>query len=600
MNKFFRRIVFLLVILSSVNFSAFSSETYSLQLSDTLEIPFFDDFSYCTDFPDENLWVNKGTNISTNLPKNPPSIGALVFDALDTDKKFYKSASYGSVCAGDTVETKPINLYYPNEKSVYLSFYYQGGGYGDRPESTDSLCLDFYSPLDDKWTTVKRYEGAQYNFFKQEIINISERKFLQKGFRFRFRNYFSLGSSLQPDLVSNCDFWMVDYVKLDKNRNEADSVYNDVSLTALPVLKVGDYQSVPWQHYKFNPEPVTPQYTINYRNNDDKARLLDSINLTLTHDGVDDKFALGTFNMPGYMDFVNTNLEFLYNFDSKLDSSANYEVTVKLVSDVTSMDFAGNNQITVGKEFYNYYAYDDGTAEAAYGLHGEGSTGGFCAVRFVTLKPDKLNGVNMYFCPVFNDAQAGFFNLKVWNCVNGLPSTEIYSKDNVAVPKDKTNQFVFVPFDELIQVTDTFFIGWEKLYPQILALGFDKNTAVPNNKFYNLGGTWKKSSESGQIMIRPTFGYLKTPVNEVVDNNKTVKKTVKIFPNPASDYITLQLSCADCVKIPIDIYSIDGRKVKSLIINSQTTEIDVSDLPAGMYLVVSGKIYCREKLLIVR
>ncbi len=600
MNKIIRRILLLLVSWMSIPCYVYSSQSYSLQSSDTLELPFFDDFSYLTEFPADTLWVNNGTDISVNLSNNPPSIGVLVFDALDADKKFYKGADYGAVCSGDTVESLPINLYYPGDKSIYLSYYFQAGGLGDRPESNDSLCLDFYSPLDDNWTTVKTYSGKLQKDFKQEIINISERKYLQKGFRFRFRNYFSLGSSLQPDLVSNCDFWLLDYVKLDKNRNEADTVYNDVSLTTNPIVKVKDYQSVPWRHYLSASDDAKVSYIINYRNNDSKARLLDSVNLILSHDEKTEKFALGTYNMPSYMDFSNTNENFLYTFDSKSDTMSNYDITVKLVSDVTSLDFADNNEVTISKEFRNYYSYDDGTAEAAYGLHGEGSLGGFGAVRFITLSPDKLNGVWIYFCPVFNNQQADYFNIKVWSCLNGLPSTEIYSKNDVAVPKDKTSKFVFFPFDELIQVTDTFFVGWEKLSTSILALGFDKNTTSPNYKYFNLGGTWKTSSEKGQIMIRPNFGFLQTPNNEMITPEIIAEHKLKIYPNPAKEYVTLELTDYKGNDIEINIYSITGKKYKTLSVNQSTTEIDVSDLAPGMYLLISNKLACREKLLIVR
>ena len=421
------------------------------------------------------------------------------------------------------------------------------------------------------------------------MINITEKEYLQKGFKFRFRNYFSLGSESQKDLVGDCDFWFVDYVKLDRNRMESDTVYSDVSLTGDPVIKFGDYTSVPWKHYQNDTRKMPLSYSVFYRNNDKKARLLDSINLSLNGE----EFALGSYNMPSYMDFENHNKDFNYVFSSKSDTVMDCEITVKLVSDVTKKDFTGNNEVSVKKTFLNYYAYDDGTAEAAYGLYGEGSQGGLAAVRFVTLIPDVLRGVYMYFCPVFRDAQANYFNIKVFNCKNGKPLVEIYSQNNVAVPKNETEKFVFFEFDNPVQIADTFFIGWEKLSKDIIAVGFDKNTESPNNKFFNLNGEWKTSKEKGQIMLRPAFGMLSTALTDITPQNGS---KIQIYPNPASDMLYIETDNSECKRI--NIYNLNGQKVKSTLLQGGFDEINVSDLKNGMYIIDFEGINIRKKLLI--
>jgi hypothetical protein len=563
----------------------FASEISAAE-ADTLELPFFDDFSYTGDFPADSLWKNSGGSLSRYMGKNPPSIGVLVLDALNAAKQVYPEGYYGSSACGDTVESRPVNLYFPSNKTVYLSFYFQAGGNGDIPEKQDSLCLDFYSPSEKNWFNIKLYSSSPKNTFQQEMINISDEKFLQKGFRFRFRNYFSLGSMTQKDLVGNCDFWLIDYVKLDCNRTDRDTVYNDVSLTADPVVKFGEYTSVPWKHYLENPEKEKLTYSIFYRNNDKKARLLDSINLFLNGE----KFALGSFNMPSYMDFENHNKDFSYVFRSESDTVSETEISVSLVSDVTAKDFLGNNSVTVKKEFRDCYAYDDGTSEAAYGLYGEGSQGGFAAVRFSPLMPDKLKGVYMYFCPVFRDAQADYFNLKVFNCKNGMPLTEIYSQNSVKVPKNETEKFVFIPFDNPVMITDTFFIGWEKLSKEILAVGFDKNTETPNNKFYNLNGVWKLSKEKGQIMLRPAFGVLSTETGDLKIADK-----IKIYPNPAETFLKIE-GLPSGVK-RVNFYNLNAQKVKSALLNTDEAVISIENLKTGMYILDFEGLNIRKKII---
>lgn len=568
---------------------------------DMLELPFFDDFSYIKAAPDETLWASHGATVCYDLPKNPPSTGAMLLDALDGSGRFYPNARYGSTTAADTVESLPINLKYPGEKSIWLSFYYQCGGFGDRPEKGDSLVLDFYSPPERKWQSIKVYEGGKSNQFEQEMINIIDEKYLQQGFRFRFRNYISLGSSLSPDLVSNCDHWLIDYVSLDVNRYEGDTVYKDVSLTNTPIIRVGDYQQVPWRHYVNSKKHDPVNYTIHYRNNDSRARLLDSINLYLAHDGVTEQYALGTFNMPSYMDFENKNENFAYTFTSDSDTAATYNVTVKLVSDATMNDYAANNSVTVEKTFSNCYALDDGTAEAAYGLHGEGSDGAMIAIKFNTYIPDKLRGVYMYFCPVYNNQQADNFDLKVWACQDGLPVSEIATKANVPVPKDSTGCFIYIPFDQPVEVSDTFFVGWQKNETSIIAVGFDRNTSTPNHKYFNIGGDWKLSKERGQIMIRPVFGDVKTAVSELEPDGRLLSKKLRIYPNPATDYITVETGTDSGKPLSLMIVNArSGQVVKTIRNVEDGGTVYLDDIAAGAYIVVSPTTGASAKLLITK
>ena len=564
-----------------------------------LQLPFFDDFSDISTKPNPALWKNYGATVSTNLPNLPPSTGALMLDALDTIGNFYQSAQYGTTTAADTIESLPINLYYPDDNSIWLSYFYQRGGLGDRPEDADSLILDFYSPINDEWTPIKKYNGGKCTPFAQEMINIKEKIYLQEGFKFRFRNYISLGSSLAPDLVSNCDYWFIDYITLNKNRNNTDTVYNDVTLTNTPILKIGDYQQVPWQHYTSG-KHENISYIINYRNNDRKARLLDSINLYLTHNGNTEKFELGTFNMPAYMDFENTNANLPYTIEQQDETSASISMKVHLVSDQNHKDYAANNTVTITKTLSDCYALDDGTAEAAYGLHGEGSDGAKVAIRFCPVAPGTINGVYMYFCPVYKNQQADNFNLKIWNCNNGLPLSEIFSLDNVVVPKDNTGKFVFIPFDETVEVRDTFFVGWQKNSTSIIAVGFDRNTSTPNEKYFNIGNVWKKSNEIGQIMIRPSFGDIQTATNDI-ESPKPQKATFNVYPNPASSNITIETSTY--YNQPIKILIIDastGRIVKTIPNAGNICNTDISDLATGIYIITSPQLGATTKILITK
>lgn len=557
------------------------------QTDDPIALPFFDDFSYTADVPDQSLWDNSGVRISNTLPDSPPSIGVAVFDALDGNGNFYPSQYGVNYANADTLTSKPLDLYYPGDNTIYLSFFYQAGGFGDVPEPDDVLMLDFYSPEDDEWTTVETISGGKKQNFKQMIIPITQKCYLQKGFKFRFRNNFSLGSSKQADLVSNCDFWLVDYIKLDKLRNAIDTVYQDIALTNCPEIKFSGYMNVPWRHYTKAKNDIKVSYSIFYRNNDNQPRMLDSIKLMLNANGGSDTLMLGSYNLPSYWSFSESK-EFKYTFKSDNEVSVDYLAGIKLVSDVSTEDFAPNNIYFSPKTFADYYARDDGSAEAGYGLHGEGSTGGMVAVKYHTFVNDNINGVYIYFNQTFNDRQADFFNLKIWDYRDGLPGNELYTGYNLALPKDKCGEFVFFPLDHGVAVSDTFFIGWQKVQNEILNVGFDKSTSGAPFNYYNINGQWKRSTEKGQIMIRPAFGSSSTPVDDF-DADFQLDNNISIYPNPAKDYI--RISGLD-INQPLRavIRSVSGAIVMQTVLQNNDCSIDVSSLLPGTYFItIEGK-----------
>ena len=121
----------------------------ALKSTDTLDLPFFDDFVKQQIYPDNALWIDNYAYVNATLGYNPPSIGVVSLDAVDETGAVYSNANTTSFI-GDYLTSKPIklNIGAPDDSTIYLSFLYQSGGYGDVPEKKDSLVLEFYSPID--------------------------------------------------------------------------------------------------------------------------------------------------------------------------------------------------------------------------------------------------------------------------------------------------------------------------------------------------------------------------------------------------------------------------------------------------------------------
>jgi Secretion system C-terminal sorting domain len=70
-----------------------------------------------------------------------------------------------------------------------------------------------------------------------------------------------------------------------------------------------------------------------------------------------------------------------------------------------------------------------------------------------------------------------------------------------------------------------------------------------------------------------------TPTKEVSKNNASVK----IFPNPATDYFSIQ-DDYDAVDRVV-VYNMIGRVMKNYVVNSTTTKYTLNDLPEGLYII---------------
>ncbi|MBP5473444.1 MAG: hypothetical protein J6X92_01635, partial [Bacteroidales bacterium] len=175
---------------------ALSEQTVATKgTSDTISLPFIDDFSYSRVYPDSRLWIDNYVFINNTFSINQPTVGVATFDILNENGKIYSNISaYGF--EADRLTSSPIDLNYTASDSIMLSFFYEAGGLGDKPEINDNLVLQFYSPSNNRWEQVWSNESVSFDGFKPVVIAITEAKYLQKGFQFRFINYGSLNGNL--------------------------------------------------------------------------------------------------------------------------------------------------------------------------------------------------------------------------------------------------------------------------------------------------------------------------------------------------------------------------------------------------------------------
>ena len=554
--------------------------------SDTLELPFFDDFSGQSVFPDINRWLDDFVFINNTYSDQQITAGIATFDALDNSGRLYETATTTGFIA-DQLTSYPVNINYPASADIWLSFLYQAGGLGDSPEPKDSLTLQFLAPEENQWHSVWKVDGNTDQLFKQVIIRIEDPRFLKKGFQFRFINYASLSPNLNdPSMVGNCDQWNVDYVLLDKNRNAGDTIYADVAfrLPLRSLLKT--YEAMPWKQYReIELQEMGSSILVHYRNNDTITRnvtrdfeILDVNKNSLVH-----IFSAGASNISP-LTSVDYDANLVYNFNTDNNDSAVFRITSILKTD--EFDPKGNDTLVYFQIFKNYFAFDDGSSEAGYGINGLGSRNAMFAYRFVSYIPDTLRAINICFNDSYLDANKREFDLVVWDDNNGVPGNILFTLEQIMVEQGVSiNGFYTYKIPEEVIINNVFYVGWRQRSESFLNAGFDVNTPNSGRQFYWLNGEWQQSQKQGSVMIRPVIGYplIVTSVNDIIYRNKNL---IKIWPNPASDYITVDAGELMMSGVPyITIMDLYGRE---LIKVRLTERIDISSLPAGVYIVIAS------------
>jgi hypothetical protein len=555
---------------------------------DTLQLPFVDDFSGGGIYPDTCKWTDSAVFVNDDFPVNPPSIGVSTFDGLNRYGEQYNSSltSYGPA---DSLTSKPIDLNFPNDTTVWLSFFYQPQGLGTNMQARDSLVLELFGS-DNQWHRVWSKTGSSSGPFTQKMYNVRDALYLFNGFRFRFINYASLYGMI--------DQWNLDYVRLDTGRSATDTlITNDVAFVKRGLSLLKNYQSVPYAHYK-NHEAIAMDTTksVVLRNLDTVA-----VNPEHTMDFLLDNFSSYYTNGPTTVSInASSTSSSTKNFPSQWfpsittqDSLVNYVMHVKTPSDSNT----SNDTLIEKQELFNYYCYDDGTAEAGYGLQ---ATGARIAYKFDLLTPDSLRAVQMRFVHGNFNVNLSLFNIMLWSNLNpNNNGTQILLSQHPQY-EDSINEFHTYVLNNPVAVNGTFYIGWEQLDPSFLNIGLDRNINSNANMFFNTSGSWQNSSIPGSWMIRPVFGKAADLVS--VQYNYPDAKNISVFPNPASDYLVLQNNISTTGKIFYRLTDVVGKIISEGEVKGQ--RLNVSSLPVGLYLINlydnNFRILASEKLIISR
>lgn len=591
----------------------------SYQRSTSLFLPFLDDFHYADrqNFPSVQWWEDSAVFVNQGFPKYPPSIGVATFDGLNKHGYPYDTSplpNLNNSKASDTLTSRGINLFVsstsqtftPND-SIGLSFYYQARGNGEAPEAIDSLILDFYRPLANDWDTRVWSSRGNNNpnqvdtFFKRAFLMLRDTAYFHDGFKFRFRN--------KATNSGNFDHWHLDYVYLNANRDaKADTLYNDVTFGGVPTTFLNDYYAMPWEQYQTSnmsrnnsvklrnsySQPINIYYENKFYNpagNNVYAYSAQANNIPPFRTS-------GYYNNPAFNNPA-AHPTFTYSYPYPMTDSADYLIKHYVYRSGANNDFITLNDTAYQyQRFRNYYALDDGGAEAGYYVLG---VAGQMAVKTVVNVTDTLRAVRIYFDPApLGSASRYYFKIRVY-AGNTLPTSVVYVSDTM-FPKYRNADFKLLPEYKLpvpiILNPGTYFIGIQQQLSTGLVVGFDRNSKNNGNLVYNSGTNWEVSGIDGAVMIRPVFGRTIPPptgINEL----KEIADKIKVYPNPATQFLFIENESG--YQANFKLLNALGQPVLQGFCESSKTEINLSELPNGIYFlsIHSGERSLRQQKIVI-
>jgi len=80
----------------------------------------------------------------------------------------------------------------------------------------------------------------------------------------------------------------------------------------------------------------------------------------------------------------------------------------------------------------------------------------------------------------------------------------------------------------------------------------------------------------------------------VAEKSSVEKDAIRLFPNPATDYIIINFITFDADEIEISLVDILGKPIENYFLNKKTEQfsLDISGLPAGIYYIKVNYGHC--------
>ncbi len=545
-----------------------------------------------------SLYLDNYAYRNDDYTSDQPTVGVVTLNGLNEVGRPHNWLGGPNYGPADTLTSKPINLNgFTSGDNLAFSFYWQPQGLGDYPNQKDSIFLEFKDAFGEWQTIWKRggYEGEINNpSFQYEFISLDQPVYFHNSFQFRFRNYASI--------MGNNDHWHLDYIFLNNNRTQDSTFFRDMAISESSSTLLKNYQAMPWRQFKDNQtEELNEQVAFTFHNLTPDVentaipfskKVLNGFTDNVIYEPASSfQFQISPQQKKNIGQISNVDIDETSNytpFDDSLAKGDSALIKIASLVQYSADDYNDNDSIVREYPFYNYYAYDDGTAEKAYGVEGPGNKK--IAYEFVLNKPDTLRAIYIHFTQIDHSAGDQQFNLFVWDDINKNNNDNITDDTLTYLPFNgvrypyQENGFLTYKLEEPLIISDTFYVGITQDSEENIQIGYDRNNDAKERTYYYASQTWNRSVLEGALMIRPVVGkdvQLPTSIETEQQVTKT-KPSFHIYPNPASDF--MQIDVNKRREYRVEVFDNHGVLRKKLQINDHKT-LTINDLSSGMYFL---------------
>ncbi|WP_370476564.1 T9SS type A sorting domain-containing protein [Tamlana flava] len=106
------------------------------------------------------------------------------------------------------------------------------------------------------------------------------------------------------------------------------------------------------------------------------------------------------------------------------------------------------------------------------------------------------------------------------------------------------------------------------------------NSTLPSNTINSI-----LVDENGTKWVGTDKGLISFKGNALSSSDKKFSKVqFKLFPNPANDFLTLEIS-PDAISSTIEVFNVQGKLIKSMKMTNNSYILDISTISSGMYFI---------------
>lgn len=544
---------------------------------------FFDDFSanFGTQ-PDSSRWYIpeidfRAATVARGIASSAPTPGVLRFDGLRRSNIPYETLISARGPA-DRLVSHFLDLSGLGPGNEYwLYIYLEAGGLGEPPEAIDSFFVNLITPSDT--FAVARLGGDVPNGRTWVAVPLD-----QSGY---FTPLTQLVLESDGSLNGMLDLWLVDYLWLGPEIAGGPDNLNEQGPYRLLSSPLEPFFSYPWKYYREgNNRHRTYQVTV--RQADQSAYSGDLVSSFADSAGQATPVIPFSATVPVSIAANGLQPADVPAFARQAAAAPGPWYATHFLANHQDR-FRGNDTLRVRIGIDSVLAYDDGSAEASFGLNRSLSFG----LEFTLPRRDTVEAVWMYFVPTVHvNGTTGkltyldekVFRLRLWDS----PHPDSFFVEQVAdmeVRYEDEGQFVRLPLNQPAEVPTRFWVGLQQLDDVPIGLGYDLTYDRDALAYIDSAGNWVNTRSNGTPMIRLELSSGLPPVADLTGQLTISPPT--LFPQPASSLEPLVVAFPQAVnRYRMSLLDLQGRVLwRSPEQRGTRFLVDLpGNLPDGLYV----------------